>query len=124
MTMCDGEVIYQDGKFTKATVRGAEGLHDDLAKALSDTRSSGGNSPRAVAACRRFYADYIDTRSTSPSTAQLAGLGPGARRSLTESKRALSCGSVLGIERLVDIAWKYVAQRRQKSAAVCYGGCP
>ena len=37
MTMCDGEVIYQDGKFTKVDRTAAlKALHDDLTKALSD----------------------------------------------------------------------------------------
>src|SRR6266508_2533645 len=37
MTMCDGEVIYQDGKFTKVDKTAAlKALHDDLAKALAD----------------------------------------------------------------------------------------
>src|SRR5712672_57169 len=37
MTMCDGEVIYQDGKFTKVDkVAELKALHDDLNKALAD----------------------------------------------------------------------------------------
>jgi hypothetical protein len=37
MTMCDGEVIYQDGKFTKVDrTMALKALHDDLSKALAD----------------------------------------------------------------------------------------
>src|SRR2546422_10169877 len=37
MTMCDGEVIYQDGRFTKVDRTAAlKALHDDLNKALAD----------------------------------------------------------------------------------------
>ena len=35
MTMCDGEVIYKDGTFTKVDKTAAlKALHDDLGKAL------------------------------------------------------------------------------------------
>ena len=37
--ICDGEVIYQDGKFTKADRDGAlRALHKDLQRALSERR--------------------------------------------------------------------------------------
>jgi 5-methylthioadenosine/S-adenosylhomocysteine deaminase len=68
MTMCDGEVIYQDGKFTKVDKTAAlKALHDDLSKALSDDeverrKLSVGLLPHV----RKFYADYIDTSTHQP----------------------------------------------------------
>ena len=49
MTMCDGEVIYQDGKFTKVDRDAAlKALHDDLGKALSDDEVERRNLSKAL----------------------------------------------------------------------------
>jgi cytosine/adenosine deaminase-related metal-dependent hydrolase len=68
MTMCDGEVIYQDGKFTKVDRTAAlKALHDDLAKALSDDEVERRNLSKALLPhARKFYADYIDTSKHVP----------------------------------------------------------
>ena len=45
MTMCDGEVIYRDGIFTKVDRTAAlKALHDDLNRHWRTTRSSGASS--------------------------------------------------------------------------------
>jgi cytosine/adenosine deaminase-related metal-dependent hydrolase len=68
MTMCDGEVIYQDGKFTKVDRTVAlKALHDDLAKALSDDEIERRKLSHALLPhVRRFYADYIDPAKHEP----------------------------------------------------------
>jgi cytosine/adenosine deaminase-related metal-dependent hydrolase len=68
MTMCDGEVIYQDGRFTKVDRTAAlKALHDDLAKALSDDEVERRNLSKALLPhARKFYADYIDTTRHVP----------------------------------------------------------
>jgi 5-methylthioadenosine/S-adenosylhomocysteine deaminase len=68
MTMCDGEVIYQDGKFTKVDRTVAlKALHDDLAKALSDDEVERRKLSHALLPhARHFYADYIDTSKHEP----------------------------------------------------------
>ena len=66
--MCDGEVIYQDGRFTKVDRDGAlKALHDDLARALSDDEVERRNLSKALLPhARRFYADYIDSARHEP----------------------------------------------------------
>ena len=66
--MCDGEVIYQDGKFTKVDRDGAlKALHDDLSKALSDDEVERRNLSKALLPhAKRFYADYIDPSRHEP----------------------------------------------------------
>ena len=67
--MCDGEVIYQDGKFTRVDKDSAlKQLHDDLsARRCRTTRSSGASCPRRCCRMRRrFYADYIDPSRHEP----------------------------------------------------------
>jgi hypothetical protein len=68
MTMCDGEVIYQDGKFTKVDKTVAlKALHDDLSKALSDDEVERRKlSVALLPHVRKFYADYIDTSKHQP----------------------------------------------------------
>jgi 5-methylthioadenosine/S-adenosylhomocysteine deaminase len=68
MTMCDGEVIYQDGKFTKVDKTMAlKALHDDLSKALSDDEAERRKLSKALLPhARKFYADYIDTSKHQP----------------------------------------------------------
>jgi cytosine/adenosine deaminase-related metal-dependent hydrolase len=68
MTMCDGEVIYQDGKFTKVDRTAAlKALHDDLSKALSDDEVERRKlSVALLPHVRKFYANYIDTSKHQP----------------------------------------------------------
>jgi cytosine/adenosine deaminase-related metal-dependent hydrolase len=68
MTMCDGEVIYQDGQFTKVDRTVAlKALHDDLSKALSDDEVERRKLSKALLPhARKFYADYIDTSKHEP----------------------------------------------------------
>ena len=68
MTMCDGEVLYQDGVFTKVD-RGAalKALHDDLNKALTDDEVERRNLSKALLpVVRKFYANYIDPSKHEP----------------------------------------------------------
>ncbi len=66
--MCDGEVIYRDGAFTKVDRTAAlKALHDDLAKALSDDEVERRNLSKALLPhARRFYAEYIDPAKHEP----------------------------------------------------------
>ncbi|MDQ8726284.1 amidohydrolase family protein [Bradyrhizobium sp. LHD-71] len=66
--MCDGEVIYADGKFTKIDRDSAlKALHDDLSKALADDEVERRNLSKALLPhVRKFYADYIDPRTHEP----------------------------------------------------------
>jgi cytosine/adenosine deaminase-related metal-dependent hydrolase len=68
MTMCDGEVIYKDGTFTKVDrTLALKALHDDLAKALSDDEADRRKLSKALLPhVRKFYADYIDTSKHQP----------------------------------------------------------
>jgi 5-methylthioadenosine/S-adenosylhomocysteine deaminase len=68
MTMCDGEVIYQDGRFTKVDRDTAlKALHDDLAKALSDDEVERRKLSKALLPhVRKFYANYIDPKRHEP----------------------------------------------------------
>ena len=68
MTMCDGEVIYQDGKFAKVDREVAlKALHDDLQKALTDDEVERRNLSKALLPhVRKFYADYIDPAKHEP----------------------------------------------------------
>ena len=66
--MCDGEVIYKDGSFTRVDRDGAlKQLHDDLSKALSDDEVERRKLSKALLPhARRFYADYIDPSKHEP----------------------------------------------------------
>lgn len=66
--MCDGEVIYQDGRFTRVDREAAlQALHDDLQRALADDelerRKLAGDLLPHV---KRFYADWIDPARHEP----------------------------------------------------------
>jgi cytosine/adenosine deaminase-related metal-dependent hydrolase len=66
--ICDGEVIYRDGKFTKvdqdATLRA---LHQDLQKALNDSEVERRQLSKALLPhVKAFYADYIDPSQHQP----------------------------------------------------------
>ncbi|MDB5372283.1 MAG: 5-deoxyadenosine deaminase [Belnapia sp.] len=66
--MCDGEVIYQDGRFTRVDRDGAlKQLHDELSHALSDDEVERRKLSKALLPhVRRFYADYIDPAKHEP----------------------------------------------------------
>jgi hypothetical protein len=68
MTMCDGEVIYQDGKFTKVDRDGAlKALHDDLSKALADDEVERRKLSKALLPhVKRFYTNYFDPEKHQP----------------------------------------------------------
>jgi cytosine/adenosine deaminase-related metal-dependent hydrolase len=67
-TICDGEVLYEDGAFTRVDQTSAlKALHDDLQKALSDDEVERRNLSKALLPhARRFYADYIDPARHEP----------------------------------------------------------
>ena len=66
--MCDGEVIYRDGKFSRVDKDSAlKQLHDDLSKALSDDEVERRKLSKALLPhARRFYAGYIDPARHEP----------------------------------------------------------
>lgn len=66
--MCDGELIYAGGRFTKVDRDGAlKALHDDLSRALSDDEVERRHLSKALLPhARRFYADYIDPSRHEP----------------------------------------------------------
>jgi 5-methylthioadenosine/S-adenosylhomocysteine deaminase len=68
MTMCDGEVLYLDGKFTKVDRDAAlKALHDDLQKALTDEEVERRKLSKALLPhVRKFYANYIDPSRHEP----------------------------------------------------------
>jgi hypothetical protein len=68
MTMCDGEVIYQDGKFTKVDRDASlKALHDDLSKALANDEVERRKLSKALLPhVRKFYATYIDPAAHEP----------------------------------------------------------
>lgn len=74
MTMCDGEVIFRDGKFTKVDSTAAlKALHDDLAKALSDDEVERRKLSKALLPhVRKFYENYIDPGKHEPFYRQSA----------------------------------------------------
>jgi cytosine/adenosine deaminase-related metal-dependent hydrolase len=66
--MCDGEVIYDEGKFTKVDKTAAlKALHDDLSKALADDELERRKlSVALLPHARKFYENYIDTSKHQP----------------------------------------------------------
>jgi 5-methylthioadenosine/S-adenosylhomocysteine deaminase len=68
LTMCDGEVIYRDGKFTKVDRAAAlKALHEDLSKALSHDEVERRRLSKALLPhVRKFYADYLDPTKHEP----------------------------------------------------------
>jgi cytosine/adenosine deaminase-related metal-dependent hydrolase len=66
--ICDGEVIYADGRFTKVDRDAAlQALHEDLQKALTDEEvERRGLSKALLPHVRGFYADYIDPSRHEP----------------------------------------------------------
>jgi cytosine/adenosine deaminase-related metal-dependent hydrolase len=68
MTMCNGEVVYEHGRFTKVDRQAAlAALHRDLDKALADDEVERRKLSKALLPhVRRFYADYIDPKAHDP----------------------------------------------------------
>src|SRR5499433_3149722 len=72
--ICDGEVIYQDGKFTKVDRDGAlRALHEDLQRALSDDEVERRRlSQSLLPHVQAFYANYFDPDQHAPFYRQSA----------------------------------------------------
>jgi 5-methylthioadenosine/S-adenosylhomocysteine deaminase len=68
MTMCAGEVIYRDSRFTRVDRDAAlKALHDDLSRALASDEVERRNLSKALLPhVRKFYADYIDPARHEP----------------------------------------------------------
>ena len=68
LTMCAGEVLYENGAFTKVDREAAlDALHEDLKKALTDDEVERRNLSKALLPIvRKFYADYIDPSRHEP----------------------------------------------------------
>jgi cytosine/adenosine deaminase-related metal-dependent hydrolase len=66
--ICDGNIIYEDGKFTQVDQAAAlQALHADLAKALSDDEVERRRLSKALLPhVRRFYSNYIDPSKHEP----------------------------------------------------------
>ena len=68
MVMCDGEIIYRDGVFTKVDQAGAlKALHEELQSALSDDEVERRELSKALLPhVKQFYADYFDPAQHQP----------------------------------------------------------
>ncbi len=68
LVMCDGEVIYRDGIFTRVDRDAAlKELHDQLANALSDEEVERRKLSKALLPhVRKFYADYLSPHASPP----------------------------------------------------------
>ena len=68
LTMCDGEIIYRNGHFTRVDRDSAlKALHDDLQRALSDDEvERRGLSKALLPHVRRFYTGYFDPEAHEP----------------------------------------------------------
>ncbi len=66
--LCDGEAIYQDGRFTRVDRDAAlQALHQDLTRALHDDEAERRRLSAALLPhVRRFYADWIDPARHEP----------------------------------------------------------
>jgi hypothetical protein len=66
--ICDGEVIYANGKFTRIDRDAAlTALHQDLQKALADDEVERRHLSKALLPhVRAFYANYIDPARHEP----------------------------------------------------------
>ena len=67
-TICDGEVIYAEGRFTKVDRDAAlQSLHDELNKALTDDEvDRRGLSKALLPHVKAFYANYMDPARHEP----------------------------------------------------------
>jgi hypothetical protein len=74
IVICDGDVIYQDGKFTKVDRDGAlRALHEDLQRALSDDEVERRRLSKSLLPhVRVFYANYFDPDQHAPFYRQSA----------------------------------------------------
>jgi len=68
MVMCDGEIIYRDGVFTRVDRDGAlRALHEELQSALSDDEVERRELSKALLPhVRRFYSEYFDPQRHEP----------------------------------------------------------
>jgi cytosine/adenosine deaminase-related metal-dependent hydrolase len=68
LVMCDGEVIYENGRFTRVDKDAAlKALHDDLSRALTDDEVERRQLSKALLPhVREFYARYIDPGRHQP----------------------------------------------------------
>lgn len=68
LVMCDGEVIYRDGVFTRVDRDNAlKALHDDLSRALSDDEVERRRLSKALLPhVRKFYEGYFDPDTHQP----------------------------------------------------------
>jgi 5-methylthioadenosine/S-adenosylhomocysteine deaminase len=68
LVMCDGEVIYRDGRFTRVDRDAAlKALHDDLQKALSDDEVERRKLSKALLPhVKAFYRNYFDPEKHAP----------------------------------------------------------
>ena len=68
MVMCDGEIIYRDGVFTKVDKEGAlKALHDDLQSALSNDEVERRQLSKALLPhVKKFYENYFDPARHEP----------------------------------------------------------
>jgi 5-methylthioadenosine/S-adenosylhomocysteine deaminase len=68
MTMCAGQVLYEDGKFRLVDKDASlKALHDDLQKALTDEEVERRNLSKALLPhVRKFYEGYIDPARHEP----------------------------------------------------------
>jgi 5-methylthioadenosine/S-adenosylhomocysteine deaminase len=66
--MCDGEIIYQGGRFTRVDRDGAlKALHDDLQRALSDDEVERRKLSKALLPhVKAFYKNYFDPSKHEP----------------------------------------------------------
>jgi cytosine/adenosine deaminase-related metal-dependent hydrolase len=66
--VCDGEVIYADGRFTRVDRDAAlKALHDDLSRALSDDEVERRRLSKALLPhAKRFYEGYMDPARHEP----------------------------------------------------------
>ena len=66
--MCDGEVIYEGGRFTRVDRDSSlKALHDDLSRALSDDEVERRQLSKALLPhAKRFYANYMDPARHEP----------------------------------------------------------
>jgi hypothetical protein len=68
LVMCDGEIIYRNGHFTKVDRDSAlKELHDDLQKALSDDEIERRKLSKALLPyVKNFYRNYFDPHKHKP----------------------------------------------------------
>jgi 5-methylthioadenosine/S-adenosylhomocysteine deaminase len=66
--MCDGEVIYDHGRFTRVDRDNAlKTLHDELQRALSDDEVERRKLSKALLPhVKKFYANYFDPAKHEP----------------------------------------------------------